>query len=333
MTIGEQFASESTVGFIKELRRNVAQLGDPHVTAALHLFVGQLETQRGLLDTGSRHLHISQSILQREPNAWLDGTAAIDAMCLAYLRSEIPQALTLADQALKIAEASGFAANRISALTNLRHLYIRLGDLDRAQTFLDEALAGCTKGGRSEVAILDGLVRLRVLQGQLDDARELLRQVDELSTNFKDEPYEVRWSRVTSLKLLIQERRLQESRVLLERSQEAAVQAHDKQLELVLRLSDAEVALLDGRHGDAIDTLVSTFARLEGASVDTWADVDRLAGLLFFRGGRTDLALGFFKRCFESARTVPNYPERIEILASYQACFGRSVRKLQIGLN
>jgi DNA-binding NtrC family response regulator/tetratricopeptide (TPR) repeat protein len=322
MTISEQFASESTVSFIKKLRRNVARLGDPHVTAALHLFVGQLETQRGLLDTGSRHLHICQSILQQEPNAWLDGTAAIDAMCLAYLRSEIPRALTLADQALKIAETSGFVANRISALTNLGHLYIRLGNFERAHTFLDEALEGCTKGGRSEVAILDGLARLCVVQGHAHEAHELLRKVDELSNGFKDEPYEVRWGRLTRLRLLIQEGRLEEAHLLLERSQEAAAQAGDKQLELVLKISRAELALLGGRLTDATETLVTTFGQLEGASVDTWAEVDRLAALLFFHTGRSDLSKEFLKRSLESAKAVPNYPKEIEILSTYRLCFG-----------
>ena len=56
LTLAEGTEVDASVAFLPDVRRSVAQLGDPCVTAALHLFVAQIETRRGLLANARHHV-------------------------------------------------------------------------------------------------------------------------------------------------------------------------------------------------------------------------------------------------------------------------------------
>ena len=48
----------------RELRQNIIRLADPVVSAALHVFLGELEAKRGLFATSCRHTTLGQSLLK-----------------------------------------------------------------------------------------------------------------------------------------------------------------------------------------------------------------------------------------------------------------------------
>src|SRR5262249_43805794 len=64
--------AESSTPLLAEVRSNAIKLGDAHVLANLHLFVAQVEGQRGLLNSAVRHARAAQNILSAHPNVWLD---------------------------------------------------------------------------------------------------------------------------------------------------------------------------------------------------------------------------------------------------------------------
>ena len=64
-------------------------LGSASASAALHLFVAQVESKKGSVATASGHIRIARSLLAAQKNSWLDGVACIDASCLAFLDSDL----------------------------------------------------------------------------------------------------------------------------------------------------------------------------------------------------------------------------------------------------
>src|SRR5262245_25172995 len=75
MLLVSRSGPDAVTPVVAQLRRNATKLGDPITTASLHVFVGEMEVKRGLLDVGFRHANIALGILHRTPNAWLEAAA------------------------------------------------------------------------------------------------------------------------------------------------------------------------------------------------------------------------------------------------------------------
>jgi hypothetical protein len=46
--VSERSGPDAVTALLAEVRQLATKLGDPHITAALHLFVGEMEAKRGL---------------------------------------------------------------------------------------------------------------------------------------------------------------------------------------------------------------------------------------------------------------------------------------------
>lgn len=64
---------DAELGLLDSLKKNVLHLGNPHLTAATHECIAEVETRRGLLVSARQHLRLASAILRRYPNAWLEG--------------------------------------------------------------------------------------------------------------------------------------------------------------------------------------------------------------------------------------------------------------------
>ena len=167
LALAEGPGLDSATAYIPTLRRDVSRLGDPIVSSALHLFVAQIETKRGLLDTAREHVRIGRSLLSLQPNSWLRGTAAIDGFVLSFLRSDLAEARTEALAALNEAQLHGHAGIKRAALANLGHLELAQGRWRTAELFLKKALTDPTSKGESRVGIVDGLAQIALCRNQL----------------------------------------------------------------------------------------------------------------------------------------------------------------------
>ena len=92
LTLAEGPGLHAAMASLPIVRRSVWHAGDPLAVVALHLYVAQLEAKRGLLWNAREHVRIGRSILTGCENSWLQGTAAIDASCLAFLSSDLQTA-------------------------------------------------------------------------------------------------------------------------------------------------------------------------------------------------------------------------------------------------
>ena len=109
------------------------QLGDPMTTVALHLFVAEAESRRGVIDSSVEHVRIARSLLEGSPNYWLEGLAAIDSLCLADTRSDPDLAKQESERAVRAAYEAGAEKTKLAAVANSATLALTAGDLDIAE--------------------------------------------------------------------------------------------------------------------------------------------------------------------------------------------------------
>ena len=172
LAVAEASGPDAAVGLLGDARRMVNRAGDRHITAALHVFVAEIETKRGLFDSVKKHIRTCDDLLQFEGNAWLQGLSAIADLCISFLGSDLEQALKDARTALRLSRLSGHAASRMAATSNLGHIYLALGNFQKAEEWLERALLNWPQGGGGRIAILDGLAQIALMSSDLSKSGE-----------------------------------------------------------------------------------------------------------------------------------------------------------------
>ena len=110
---------------------------------ALYLFVAEIETKRGSLDTARRHVTIAKALLESNPNVWLEGLAVVCGLPpLPWRGSTAADAAAVT--ALQVSTISGHARTQLAALIELAHVRLRLGKVDNTSTLLRRALSQTT---------------------------------------------------------------------------------------------------------------------------------------------------------------------------------------------
>ena len=100
--IADQSGPEAISPLFAEARGNAIKLGNPHVTAALHLVVGELDAKRGFLTSAVRHTRLAQELVASTSNLWLDAWAENNLLALCLVRSEFEQAALHGDRVLEL---------------------------------------------------------------------------------------------------------------------------------------------------------------------------------------------------------------------------------------
>ncbi len=174
----DRIGAESCRAMVVRLRKNVSCLGNPNLSAAVHLAVADIDGKHGLLAKSSRHLVLAEGLLTRYPNLWLQGWAATTRMALAMVVCDIPSALAHGERALRLSADSGSATVRFSALGNMGRLLHTTGDYERSLEHLNQALATSRPNGDRSDAISESIARVYMAQGRLHEGLALLDHVE-----------------------------------------------------------------------------------------------------------------------------------------------------------
>lgn len=165
-------------GLLTQLRLNVIRLGDPLVATAMHLFLGEVETKRGLLGSARRHTALGQSLFGREPNIWLEALAENNCAAASILQRDIARGMGHAKRAVELARESGAALVLRAALANLGQLHRLRGDYDEARQLFYQALDTLHSSGEVLNGILDELAKTCIAENRLEEADELLSRIE-----------------------------------------------------------------------------------------------------------------------------------------------------------
>ena len=221
-----------------------------------------MEAKRGLLDNARRHSAIARRILRPRQIRFLRPSAAILTWQSAFFSASLSAHKPSANQATESAERSGVAKIRRAVLSNLASLYCEMGQFDRAKQYFESALAASEINVTHSSAIHDGMARVRLLQGRLDECAKLLDRV-ECSIQSDDDRtlYGYRYAALTRAQLLRDQGRVTDAIVQITSVPPSQPHTGDALLlskaeltraALLLslgRISESLAALRDGRTG------------------------------------------------------------------------------------
>ncbi len=304
-----------------EVRRKVAALGEPRVSAAFHLFIAEVEGRRGDLDASLNHTVVAQSILSRNPNLWLEGVASIQQCCIGFMTSDFDAALAAAREALRLSERSGHFRTKVAALADMGALHLGRGEFEAAWISLSNALAISIPGGESHFALLETCADLKLAQRDWTACEELLDRmksaVSGLSLSHPD--WHERWCVLTRLRMLQQQGRRAET-VALARDGAALAAAHgDEPMLRQFRLLQAAGHIARDEFPAATRLMTSVVNAARGPDLAVLAEVARLQGLAAARDGCLASASRHFERSLIVLGGLGNTRARIDAVDDYAA--------------
>ena len=276
ISVLEVSPSEAVAGVLRDVRKHVSQLGDPFASAALHVFVSEVEAKRGAVGTAARHLRVARSLLQRHENTWLNGLTAIADFCVAYLSSDLETAHEHAQRALHTVSTSGHARTRLAALINLGHIYVRKGELRAAATYLDDAWKMCEISPRCREYVLDGFAQIALARGAFDKCDALIHQLRDYDS--PELSYCKVWSCHTQLKSLIAQERWSEAATTANDAIARSRTAGDRCLIKLLSLLRAEARISLGDLAGAAEDIVQAAPPEDEPPLEILAEIHRVIG-------------------------------------------------------
>jgi DNA-binding NtrC family response regulator len=246
--VAERQPREVVSSLLQEVRNLVTRAGEPHLTALLHESVARYEAQLGNLDEARRHLKVATSLLLSYPNAWVEQLVAVNEFCVEFSDCNLAKAEERLRRAEDLEHLSGSLSQTIA--NNLGHLQLQIGKFDLSEQILRETAN--RNVGEVLQSALDGLARLYLAQGRLDESEHTLNVLSEVVKTIEPlSSFPFRSSLVTRIRLLLKQCKWQEARETAEKAIAESLAVQDVS---VLALGHALRAIAvskQGRHKDA----------------------------------------------------------------------------------
>lgn len=308
-----------TAALLPALRRNVHASGDPFLAIGFHIFLAEAESRKGQFVIAKQQLAAARSLLADTPNVFLEGNAAIAAMCLSLLCSEYQDALQHGALALRCAEQSGNYRTALAARLNLGQALLSQGRLAEAEHHLREALQTCPKGGNNEIGVLDALAQVFLARGDLHLCEDFLVRIDDvLAEHDLPVAYNRYWGIRTKLTLLGRMKRWSEAEELVAKLGRAIPIPSDSSLHAYLILARAEVFLATGKLKEANCILCQMSNRADSLSLENQATLERLLALHAVRTCPLNAPI-HFERAFRILHFTGNLISCLDVLDEYRS--------------
>jgi DNA-binding NtrC family response regulator/tetratricopeptide (TPR) repeat protein len=313
LLLAETSGPETVPALLREIRSSIRKLGNPQLTAALHIFVGEMEAKRGLYRNAERHTRLGLRLLSHDPSVWLETVAEITTVALALMRSDFDGGLAHAARALRLAEASGRAAALRASLANLGNLMYSAGRFGEAIDYYERAMSALPSSGDNCNGALDGIARVLLIQGQVSQAAELLERVTG-SVRAPDDHrlYVYRHAQLTRTQLLAHQMRWGDALISAGSLVELASDAGDHLLGQIALLTKAELLQQAGDVREAMRTLDVVVETLAQQPPDLYGQYERILACALASDGDRDtgtMHLERARRVYQSIRSAPGLVE------------------------
>jgi DNA-binding NtrC family response regulator/tetratricopeptide (TPR) repeat protein len=314
LVVSERSGPGAATPMLADVRQLATKLGDPHISAALHLYVAEMEARRGLLRNAAKHAGIARNILSTVPNLYLEAFAENLALALAVLRSQFAVGRSHGLRAVELAESSGVKAIYRASVANLGNLFYATGDFDRAVEFFERALAALPSTGEKTNASLDTLARVRLSQGQFDDCAALLDQIEASVRTEQDRSlYAHRHAELTRAQLLADRGELEAAMAKAESALALATLAGDTLLTQRIHLVRASILCGLDRIPAAMTILRSMSRSLIGQPPELYAQYEQIFACAEMMNGSPSTGEAHYKRALRIHEGLGTVPGRMDL--------------------
>jgi DNA-binding NtrC family response regulator/tetratricopeptide (TPR) repeat protein len=316
--VSERSGPGAAAALLADVRQLATKLGDPHVTARLHLYIAETEAKRGLLDNARRHSAIARRILSGCPNSFLEAFCSNLDLAISVLLCQFESAKVFGGEATGSAQRSGAAKIMRAVLNNLASLYCEIGQFDLANRCFQDALAVSEINGTHSSAIFDGMARIRLLEGRLDECAELLDRV-ECSIQSEDDRtlYGYRYAALTRAQLLASQGRNDEALAKITSVSTLATQTGDALLLSKAELTRAALLLRVGRISESLGALEAVGPELVGESPEIYAHTEQVLACALVMERRAVRGQVHHDRALRIYRSISNVTGELELQRSW----------------
>ena len=309
ITLADFSGHQAVAPLLADARTNVIKLGDSTVSAALHIFLGEMEARRGLIRNAVRHSRLGQNLLIHDMNIWLDARAENTLVAVAIMLSDYDEGILRGHRALALADESGAASLRSAILGNLGNLHYRVGHYSQAVEYFERANAALPFIGERANAYLESLARLSLAQGRPLSASEYLNRIDDSTKAPTDELLHAnRTARLTRSELFIHQHLFAAALETSEQTILLAERVCDNLLDAIARLTKAELLHQVGRASEGMSILADMGSKLRDQPPEVHARYERAVGVaLSLSGAKVAAQLHFdhAKRIYQGLRDAP----------------------------
>lgn len=304
----------ATTESLAEVRRNVVRVGEPAISAALHILLGEMEAKRGLLRNAKRHTDLGRRLLSGTTNLWLESVAENNYVAICLMRTELMEGLAHAERARVLAEESGAAAMQRAALANLGNLHYSLGNLSKAVEYFEMASRFLPASGEYSNGAMESLARTHLLQSNVEGAVRCLETIENSIRVHDDRKlYANRHSLLTWADAHIQKLDYDAALKYLDTAFALAVDASDSLLLALVRLKKVEIRANLNRQAEAIPDLDDVARCLHNLEPEVFANYERSAGRVSSSIGRHGAAAEHYMRAERIFSGLHNIPGLVEV--------------------
>jgi len=284
--VSERSGPSAAAALLAEVRQLATRLGDPHVTAKLHLFVAEMEAKRGLLENARRHSAIARHVLSTSPNTYLEAFCNNVDLAISVLLCQFDDAKAFGALATELAEQAGVAALYRASLGNVGTLHCAVGNFDRAIEYFERALIALPSSGPMNSARLDSMARVRLSEDRLEECGELLDRVEASIRSDEDRAlYGHRYAELTRAHLLASQGRIQDAIVKIASVSALATCTGDGLLLSRAQLTKAALLARLGRVSECVAVLQAVGPELIRESPEMYAQAEQILGCASVSGG------------------------------------------------
>src|SRR5581483_348749 len=316
--LSDRSGSNASAPLLAELRANTTKLGDPTITAGVHIVMGEIDAKLGLIRSSHRHIKAAANIVATDQNLWQEAQVANSQLNLSVLKSDFDAAIFHGKRALALARQSGALYMEQACLTNVAHVLYLLGQFDDAIDHFAKAFEVRPSTIQPTHAGYDGLAQLYLTLGRLDECNALLERINEHVRLSSDRRlYTYRYAELTFVRLLIRRGQWIEAREESRMLHRLAIESGDRLLECLVDLARADLCALSGET-DSLLAIVGLGSHRFVGHLELFAEYERVVAT-GSRAAGCSAANSHFqraKRIFAGLRNVPGLLEVKRCLSS-----------------
>ena len=304
--IAELSGPQTAMARLDEVKRALVKFGDARPFAALHLWLVEVESMRGNLESARHHRNTANSLLSTADNIWLRGYLAINSSVLHYYLAEISEARRWAETAITCASNSGHRSTLRAAYANLGSIEFSMGNYLHAEQCFEFALNCCEPGTVPEIAILDNIAQIRLYRGDINGCRSLIERLDNLveQRNYEKRRHYSACALQTKIRLLLSEGKNAEA---LQFSQHIVGSLKDlprPRITTETHLLNVEALLANEQSIAAASALAAAFLHLSSLPPELFAKFEYVSGRTLAASEAFDLARLHLERAVKTFSTI-----------------------------